>query len=156
MVDVISSEGWLKPALLTMQLSQMVVQGMWITNSQLLQLPYFDEGLVQKCKQAGVMDLADLMDMEDEARDKLLKFNQQQMQQVAEACNRYPSISMQFEKPNSEELIAGERSRMAVVLSREGEEVAEQVHAPYYPKVLSPMRCLVFSSLNRRRKSSGG
>jgi pre-mRNA-splicing helicase BRR2 len=36
MVDVISSHGYLKPALLTMELSQMIVQAMWVTQSPLL------------------------------------------------------------------------------------------------------------------------
>lgn len=47
MVDVISSSGWLAPALATMELSQMVTQGMWNTDSPLLQLPHFDAELVR-------------------------------------------------------------------------------------------------------------
>jgi hypothetical protein len=42
MVDVISSHGYLKPALLAMELSQMIVQAMWVTKSPLLQLPFID------------------------------------------------------------------------------------------------------------------
>lgn len=36
MVDVISSHGYLKPALLCMELSQQVVQAMWVNQSPLL------------------------------------------------------------------------------------------------------------------------
>ena len=41
MVDVISSEGWLKPTLAAMELSQMVVQGLWADKDPLLlQVPH--------------------------------------------------------------------------------------------------------------------
>ena len=40
MVDVISSSGWLAPALATMELSQMCVQAQWDRDSVLLQLPH--------------------------------------------------------------------------------------------------------------------
>ena len=135
MVDVISSEGWLKPALLAMQLSQMVVQAMWITDSQLLQLPHFDQALIKKCAEHGVNDLADLMQMEDDEREKLLGFTPQQMEEVAEACNRYPSINMEFKKPAADSLISGESVSMNVMLTREGDETGDRVHAPFYPKV---------------------
>lgn len=38
MVDVISSSGWLNPALAAMELSQMVTQGLWERDSPLLQV----------------------------------------------------------------------------------------------------------------------
>jgi pre-mRNA-splicing helicase BRR2 len=40
-VDVISSNGWLKPALAAMELSQMITQGQWDRDSVLLQIPHF-------------------------------------------------------------------------------------------------------------------
>jgi hypothetical protein len=42
-VDVISSNGWLKPALAAMELSQMITQGLWDKDSALLQIPYFSQ-----------------------------------------------------------------------------------------------------------------
>lgn len=38
LVDIISSLGFLKPIVLTMQLCQMLVQGMWLDDSSLIQI----------------------------------------------------------------------------------------------------------------------
>jgi pre-mRNA-splicing helicase BRR2 len=53
MVDVISSFMTLKPVLLAMELSQMIVQAMWASQSPLLQLPYIDYDIVQALKKHG-------------------------------------------------------------------------------------------------------
>merc|ERR1712087_80690 len=71
-VDVISSSGWLAPALATMELSQMCVQGVWDRDSALLQLPHITRELAKKCTAAGVEGIFDLMVMEDDARQELL------------------------------------------------------------------------------------
>lgn len=48
-VDVLSSNGWLSPALAAMELAQMVTQAMWSKDSYLKQLPYFTSEHVKRC-----------------------------------------------------------------------------------------------------------
>ena len=62
-VDVLSSSGWLNPALAAMEMSQMVTQGMWDRDSLLLQLPHMTKDLAAKCKDAGIESLFDLLEM---------------------------------------------------------------------------------------------
>lgn len=62
-VDVLSSSGWLNPALAAMEMSQMVTQGMWDRDPLLLQLPHFTKDLAAKCKEAGIESVFDLLEM---------------------------------------------------------------------------------------------
>ena len=71
-VDVISSSGWLAPALAAMELSQMVAQGLWDKDSALMQLPHVDKACAARCADAGIESVYDLVDMEDDARAALL------------------------------------------------------------------------------------
>ena len=61
-MDVLSSNGWLSPAIAAMELAQMVTQAMWSKDSYLKQL-------------------------EDEDRNKLLNMSDIQMADVARFCN---------------------------------------------------------------------
>ena len=136
-VDVISSSGWLAPALATMELSQMCVQGMWDRDSALLQLPHISRELARKCTAAGVESVFDLMDMEDDEREALLGMTPAQLADVARVCNRYPNIDVNYEVEDADELVAGESVSVVVQLAREtGDELkaAPKVHAPRFPK----------------------
>lgn len=48
-VDVLSSNGWLSPAIASMELAQMVTQAMWNRDNQLKQLPHFTPEVIQRC-----------------------------------------------------------------------------------------------------------
>lgn len=72
MVDVISSNGWLNLALLVMEATQMVTQGMWERVSTLLQLPHSTKDLANKCQEKNIETIFDLVEMEDEERQELL------------------------------------------------------------------------------------
>lgn len=141
LVDCIGYNSWLKPALLTMKLSQMVVQGQWTDDSSLLQLPHFTTDLIKKCEKKGVSSIDDLMEMEDDDRNALLKFNQSQLAEVAEVCNRYPSISLNATLENYE---PGEDVVIKVNLEREGIEEDETelslVKTKYFPEVSSHLQ----------------
>lgn len=48
-VDVLSSNGWLSPAVAAMELAQMVTQAMWSKDSYLKQLPHFSSDIIKRC-----------------------------------------------------------------------------------------------------------
>ncbi len=65
MVDVLTSSGWLKPAITLMELSQLIIQGMWDNESHLKQLPHINTEKIKlisdiepECE--GILDIPDL------------------------------------------------------------------------------------------------
>ncbi|PZC71643.1 hypothetical protein B5X24_HaOG212854 [Helicoverpa armigera] len=96
-VDVVSSSGWLSPAVAAMELAQMVTQAMWAKDSYLRQLPHFTTELVQRCSEKGVETVFDVMELEDNARAKLLQLSPTEMADVARFCNRYPNVELTYE-----------------------------------------------------------
>ena len=77
-VDVMSSNSYLN-ALGAMDLSQMCVQAVWDSDSALRQIPYFDSDVIARCQDAGVTTVYDIMELEDDQRNSLLKFDDKQM-----------------------------------------------------------------------------
>ncbi len=73
-----------------MELSQMVVQATWNTDSPLKQLPGFNAELIRSCKAAGVESVYDIMELEDQPRTDLLQMDDAQISAVARFCNSYP------------------------------------------------------------------
>jgi pre-mRNA-splicing helicase BRR2 len=141
MVDVISSSGWLSPALACMELSQMVTQGCWNTDPPLLQLPHFTREICQQCQQRKIETISDLSEMEDKDRNSLLQLSSGKLQAIASFCNRYPDIEVkhQLVSPN-QKIIQNDRLQIVVNLLRDpDDEDAEElrgvpvVAAPRYP-----------------------
>jgi pre-mRNA-splicing helicase BRR2 len=98
-VDVLSSNGWLTPALAAMELSQMIVQAMWgDRESPLRQLPHFDQPRVQSAKQMGVETVFDLLEIEDDKRTELLAdLSAEQVAEIAQVANRYPNVDVSYQ-----------------------------------------------------------
>ena len=47
-------------------------------------------------KKAKVEDVVDFMNMDDDLREKILKFNEKEMAKLANVCSRYPNVEMEF------------------------------------------------------------
>ncbi|KAL7750398.1 Pre-mRNA-splicing helicase BRR2 [Sorochytrium milnesiophthora] len=147
-VDVISSNGWLNPALAVMELSQMCVQAMWDKDSPLKQIPFFTADVIQRFHKKKVESVFEIMELEDEDRQQLLNFSPGQMNQIAAFVNRYPNVELSHEVENEDDIVAGAISILQVQLEREtGEEDDEKgdgggggdddvgpVIAPYFPQ----------------------
>ncbi|CAM8964887.1 unnamed protein product [Rhodiola kirilowii] len=138
-VDVISSSGWLNLTLIAMELSQMVVQGMWEGDSMLLQLPHFTKELAKKCQKnpnKSIETVLDLVEMEDEERRDLLQMSRSQLLDIVRFCNRFPNIDMTYQILEAENIHAGDDITLQVLLERDMEGSTElgPVDATRYPK----------------------
>ncbi|KAK4338822.1 hypothetical protein RND71_040284 [Anisodus tanguticus] len=139
MVDVISSDGWLNLALLAMEVSQMVTQGMWERDSLLLQLPHFTKELAKKCQEKSIVTVFDFVEMEDDESDErheLLQMSEPQLMDIAHFCDRYPNIDLTYEVLDGGNVRAGDDVSLQVTLERdlEGRTEVGPVFAPRYPK----------------------
>lgn len=113
---------------------------MWVSQSPLLQLPYIDLEAVGELKRAAkVEDVVDFMNMDDDLRGKILGVSEAQMGEIADVCNRYPNIEMEFEA-DADAYADGENAELVVTIRRpeveDQEELqvfAQPVQAQYYP-----------------------
>lgn len=135
-VDVISSNGWLSPALSTMELSQMCVQAMWNQDSPLKQVPFFTSDVIKRCEQHGVESVFDIMEMEDDVRNECLQMDQRKLREVANFVNRYPNIEVGFDVADADSIASGNVVNVKVQIAREGDEDEDvgPVIAPFFPK----------------------
>lgn len=144
-VDVLSSNGWLSPAVAAMELAQMVTQAMWSKDSYLKQLPHFNNEIIKRCQEKNIETVFDIMELEDEDRSKLLKLNDQQMADVARFCNRYPNIEMNFEIMDKEKIHSGSSVIVVVQLERE-DDITGPVIAPFFPQVKHTLLIIFFTA----------
>mmetsp|Transcript_29597 Transcript_29597/g.28463 ORF Transcript_29597/g.28463 Transcript_29597/m.28463 type:complete len:877 (-) Transcript_29597:33-2663(-) len=146
-VDVISSNGWLKPGLAAMELSQMAVQGLWNKDNVLMQIPHFSQEIITRCEACkgddAVESVFDILTLEDEVRDNLLRLSDEKMADVAVFCNNYPNVEVTFEVEDKDDITSGDPVQIAVKLEREldeeemdKDEMAQlgNVSAPLFPK----------------------
>jgi len=142
-VDVLSSEGHLN-ATSAMEMSQMVVQSMWNTESLLKQIPHFNSQALKAAKEFGINDIygfMDAMDPEENPQHKQLLeklgLSNQQLADAAKFTNEfYPNIELAFEVEDPENVVAGSPSFVNVTIERELEEDEEpktEVYAPFFP-----------------------
>lgn len=74
------------------------------------------------------------MELEDEDRVKLLQMTDSQMTDVANFCNRYPNIDINYEINNKDKITSGRPVNITVNLERE-DEVTGPVIAPFFSQV---------------------
>lgn len=133
LVDVVSSQGWLKPALATMEVSQMIVQGLWSTSDAvLLQIPHFNSDTVARCRalENPVESVFDLLELEDDVRNDVLQMAPEDVSDVALFCNSYPNVELSFEcDSDGKDVEAGDSVLVSVALLRDTEVASNGVRS---------------------------
>lgn len=132
----------------------MVTQGMWNTDSTLMQLPHFDKELASKAEKMGVEGITDILEMEGKDREKLFKgLSDSRIKDIALFANAYPDIDVQFKVVDDDKLSAGGRVVVQVQLEREEDDEpikgAPKVIAPRYPRTKVEGWWLVIGDPNR-------
>lgn len=138
MVNVCSTNSWLKPAIASIELCQMIVQGAWNEDSRLLQLPHFDKERSRQFESEGVDNLFDFLDMEDDVRKGLLEgLSEKQVEDIVAYCNEYPDIEV---KTAMEPTVGAEEETQLEVQLIGGEEEETfntRVTSSVYPQELN-------------------
>ncbi|XGW08745.1 hypothetical protein V3C99_011228 [Haemonchus contortus] len=134
-VDVLSSNGWLSPAIHAMELSQMLTQAMYSNESYLKQLPHCNAGLLERAKQKKVESVFELLELDDDDRRDILRMEDVQLADVAKFCNNYPSIEVEHQLEN-DTVTVGDTLLVNVSMERENHinGLAPPVVAPLFPQ----------------------
>jgi len=132
MVDVISSSSWLTPALACMELCQMITQAIWDKDSVLKQLPHFTPEIIERCTKKKIETIFDVIELDDDARDNLLRLSPKEMQDVARFCNAYPNVDVSFDVEGERDIKTNSQVQVTVKLEREASDA--MANAPFFPK----------------------
>ena len=132
-IDTLSSDGFLN-ALNAMDLSQMIVQGVWDRDNPLKQIPYFDnKEILERCAKGNVESVYDIMSLEDEERDQILQMSGEKLDKVAEFVNLYPNVDISYSIDLSKPIQHDEPHEITVTLNRDEEVDDLTVVSSAYP-----------------------
>ncbi|KAH3680742.1 hypothetical protein WICMUC_000176 [Wickerhamomyces mucosus] len=131
-VDLLASEGYLN-AMYAMDLTQMVVQAVWDTDSSLKQIPYVDDLIIERAKKYDVDTVFDIMSIEDDERTDILRLSGRPLNKVAAFVNKYPNIELSYEMDKEDPIISNQPKQVIVTVTRDEEPEDLSVIAPYFP-----------------------
>ena len=107
------------------------------------QIPHFTKEIVERCitykGDEPIETVFDILSLDDDVRNDLLRLPDEKMADVAVFCNNYPSIDVSFDVIDSDDVTAGDPVQMVVNLEREADEDdindgnLGSVAAPLYP-----------------------
>lgn len=131
-VDILSSDGLLN-ATTGMDISQMLVQGIWDTENPLKQIPFFDGSILEKCKEKGVETVYDVMALDDDERQDIMTMENHKLTEVAQFINNFPNVELEYSLDLTVPLAVGTSKKINVTLTRDEVPETLEVTSEKFP-----------------------
>lgn len=142
MISVCKHQENLQAALNCIKFGQYVAQGMWVKDSELLQLPHFTEVEVSHVAKGkpSAKTIMQYMAIPDESKKGLKEFTEEQKNDVIKCCQILPNITVEskvfVDDDEDNNVYEGDLCTVSVKVTRnnitDGEKVG-LVHAPRFP-----------------------
>ncbi|MFN9978683.1 MAG: hypothetical protein ACK53Y_02155, partial [bacterium] len=110
----------------------------------MMQIPHFTKEIVDRClaynSDEPIESVLDILSLDDDVRNELLRLPDEKMVDVAFLCNNYPAnIDINFEVKDPEDVTAGNVVSVVVSIERDADEAEVDdtiglVSAPFFPK----------------------
>lgn len=142
MISVCKHQESLAAALNCIKFGQYVAQGMWLKDSELLQLPHFTSAEVAHAKKGknGVKGIKEYIDLDNDSKKGLADFSDAQKEDIFKTCKLLPDISIEskvfVDDDEDNNVYEGDLCTVAVKITRNNLEDGEKaglVHAPRFP-----------------------
>jgi translocation protein SEC63 len=142
MISVCKHQESLKSALNCIKFGQYVAQGMWIKDSELLQLPHFTEVEAGHCAKGkpSQKTITEYINISNESKKGLKDFTSEQKDDVYKCCEILPNLSVEakvyVDDDEDDKVYEGDLCTVLVKLTRNNLEDGEKaglVHAPKFP-----------------------
>ncbi|SJM82207.1 probable Pre-mRNA-splicing helicase BRR2 [Zygosaccharomyces bailii] len=131
-IDILSSDGLLN-ATTGMDISQMLVQGVWDTENPLKQIPFFDGSILEKCKEKGVETVYDVMALDDDERQDIMTMENHKLTEVAQFINNFPNVELEYSLDLTVPLAVGTPKEINVTLTRDEVPETLEVTSENFP-----------------------
>lgn len=131
-IDILSGDGRLN-AMTAMDVSQMIVQGVWDTDNSLRQVPFFDEETLAKCAEKKVETVYDIMALDDEEREDIMTMDNSKLVIVANFINNFPNIDLEYSLDKAGTVRENEAKAITVTLTRDDAPETLEVTSERYP-----------------------
>lgn len=148
-IDILSGDGRLN-AMTAMDISQMIVQGVWDTDSPLRQVPFFDEETLAKCAEKKVETVYDIMALDDEEREEIMTMDNSKLVVVANFINNFPNIELEYSLDETRPARESEAKTVTVTLTRDDAPETLEVTSEKYPYEKSENWWLILGELSTK------
>lgn len=142
MISVCKQQDLLQTALNCIEYGQLLTQGMWVKDSNLLQLPHFTQEEVKHCQKGKgkVNSIVQYRDLPDDEKKGMATFSSQQKEDVLKTLQMLPDISVEtkvyVDDDEDDKVYEGDLCTIRVIITRNNLKDGEKaglVHAPRFP-----------------------